>query len=44
MLELAEELATLRRECKALTLRAAAGSGDQPANDTPAWDERPPHY
>jgi SlyX protein len=43
MLELAEELAGLRREIKTLRDRTAAGSrGSNPDDDTP--DERPPHY
>ncbi len=44
MLELAEELAALRRECKALTDRPAPGRGGPAEGDPAAWGERPPHY
>jgi SlyX protein len=44
MLELAEELAALRREVKGLTLRSASGTAGPASNDAPDWGERPPHY
>jgi SlyX protein len=44
MLELAEELGTVRRELKALRDRLAdGGSAHSVGGDEPA-DERPPHY
>jgi SlyX protein len=43
MLEFAEQLATLRREMKALRDRGGRGDAHGPENgDVP--DERPPHY
>jgi SlyX protein len=46
MLELAEEIAALRREVKTLRLRASLGSGpdDGEAGEGSLPDERPPHY
>lgn len=43
MLELAEELAAVRRELKMLRLRADAGGGG-PGDADDSRDERPPHY
>jgi len=45
MLELAEELAGVRRQLQLLRLRQSAVSGGDPADDANASsDERPPHY
>jgi SlyX protein len=44
MLELADDLARVRREVKALRERSAgADPGEAPGGDLPT-DERPPHY
>ena len=42
MLELADDLARLRRELKALRERTAGGAGGE--GEETATDERPPHY
>ena len=44
MLELADDLARLRREMKALRERAAASPAGGGSDDAPPLDERPPHY
>lgn len=43
MLELAEEVATLRRELKAWRERASS-SGSEAAGESASDSERPPHY
>ncbi len=42
MLELADDLARLRRELKSLRERAASLTPDEGGNEEPS--ERPPHY
>ena len=42
MLELADDLARLRRELKTLRERTTGGAGGE--DDETATDERPPHY
>jgi SlyX protein len=44
MLELAEEIATLRRELKASRERSGTGAGGQPEGMGEEWGDRPPHY
>jgi SlyX protein len=44
MLELAEELAGVRRDLKALRDRAAPGAGGDRGGADEERDERPPHY
>ncbi|MEO6245180.1 MAG: SlyX family protein [Opitutaceae bacterium] len=43
MLELADDLAAVRRELKAWRERATSGSSEGTGGDAP-HDERPPHY
>ena len=43
MLELADEIATLRREMKTLRERSANGRGGA-ESESDVSDERPPHY
>ena len=44
MLELAEDLAGLRRELRLLRERAAPGAGGSEEGPGSGWGERPPHY
>jgi SlyX protein len=44
MLELAEEIATLRRELKASRERSGTGAGGRPEGTGEEWGERPLHY
>ncbi len=43
MLEMADDLARLRRELKSLRERSSAGQSSG-ADESAAQDERPPHY
>ena len=43
MLEMADDLARLRRELKSLRERSSAGQSSGP-DESAAQDERPPHY
>jgi SlyX protein len=44
MLEMAEDIAALRREMKALRERSAHGGSSAGAEEDELRDERPPHY
>ena len=44
MLELADDLARLRREMKTLLERSSANQSGGGGDDAPPMDERPPHY
>ena len=44
MLELAEEIAVLRRELKAWRERSGPGAAGPGESSGESWGERPPHY